>query len=231
MSTKIVTSQRKQAPCKPARAKIPKVTKDIKVNVWKAQFDDKYNGICYVCNKELTLSSFACSRIISEANGGDTLIGNLKITCNSCNLSCGALNLDDFKIRFFKTKFDELNKFITAEQFFLNKTVREKMDLIDHFSYVPVILIDGTEEVSHQKLYKKISTDRRLWDKWYSMYEQIYDKDIYRKIIQCNENHHTKDIELSFDFIDDPHMPDGTAHIELNIINQYNGCIDEIIYS
>jgi hypothetical protein len=76
------------------KAKIPKKFKEM---AWRQTIGDKLAGPCYVCNTEISFSDFHAGHIISEYSGGKTTPDNLRPICKSCNLSCGVMNLDDFK--------------------------------------------------------------------------------------------------------------------------------------
>ena len=51
---------------------------------------------CYVCNDDISFSNFHCGHIISHANGGETIIDNLKPICMLCNTSMGTMNMEEF---------------------------------------------------------------------------------------------------------------------------------------
>ena len=40
--------------------------------------------------------SFNCGHIVAEANGGDTIVSNLKPICQNCNSSMGTKNMKEF---------------------------------------------------------------------------------------------------------------------------------------
>ena len=44
--------------------------------------------------------SFHCGHIISEANGGEIKLDNLRPICHSCNSSMGTVNMDEFIIKY-----------------------------------------------------------------------------------------------------------------------------------
>lgn len=80
----------------PRKKAIPKA---VKKAVW-----DKYIGeeigkhVCLCCEKtEITQMSFHCGHIVSEVNGGEINVNNLKPICESCNKSMGTKNLEEFK--------------------------------------------------------------------------------------------------------------------------------------
>ena len=55
------------------------------------------NGLCTCCKKtEITQMFFHCGHIISEQNGGDIKVDNLKPICGLCNSSMVTKNMNDF---------------------------------------------------------------------------------------------------------------------------------------
>jgi 5-methylcytosine-specific restriction endonuclease McrA len=52
---------------------------------------------CLCCKiTDITQLSFNCGHIIAEANGGDTIVSNLRPICQNCNSSMGTMNMNDF---------------------------------------------------------------------------------------------------------------------------------------
>lgn len=82
---------------------IPKAVRD---ECWKRYCGELLFGKCYVCERIISKDDFYAGYIISERNGGETNINNLKPTCKICNLSCGTMNLNDFKNKYFSKKDD-----------------------------------------------------------------------------------------------------------------------------
>jgi len=66
--------------------------------VWNTHIGEeigKYKCLC--CNiTAITQLSFNCGHIIAEANGGATIVSNLKPICQNCNSSMGTKNMHDF---------------------------------------------------------------------------------------------------------------------------------------
>ena len=81
------------------KAKIPKALRD---TLWKKYCGDNMKGKCYCCQKEISYQDFHCAHVIPESKGGKTNIYNLRVTCKTCNLSCGQKNLDEFAKQFEK---------------------------------------------------------------------------------------------------------------------------------
>jgi 5-methylcytosine-specific restriction endonuclease McrA len=58
---------------------------------------------CFCCNfNDITQLEFHCGHIISESTGGETTVENLRPICAQCNLSMGAMNMNQFINIYFK---------------------------------------------------------------------------------------------------------------------------------
>lgn len=88
----------------PKRKTIPKVLKDL---VWDKNIGkDKGVGECYVCKQQIESKKFHCGHIISEKDGGETQLNNLKPICATCNLSMGTQNMEEFKKLYFQNNIN-----------------------------------------------------------------------------------------------------------------------------
>jgi len=84
---------------KKGKMKIPKKIKEL---TWY-----KYIGkeiavsLCMCCNEtEICQMNFHCGHNISEANGGDIKVENMRPICSGCNSSMGSMNMNDFIKKF-----------------------------------------------------------------------------------------------------------------------------------
>ena len=70
----------------------------LKALVWNKYIgEEKGVGNCQCCRKNVIKQiSFHCGHIISERNGGSTTLNNLIPLCQTCNLSMGRQNMNDF---------------------------------------------------------------------------------------------------------------------------------------
>ncbi len=70
----------------------------LKALVWNKYIgEEKGVGQCQCCRKNIIKQiSFHCGHIISERNGGSTTLNNLIPLCQTCNLSMGKQNMNDF---------------------------------------------------------------------------------------------------------------------------------------
>ncbi len=70
----------------------------LKALVWNKYIgEEKGIGYCQCCRKNIIKQiSFHCGHIISERNGGSTTLNNLIPLCQTCNLSMGRQNMNDF---------------------------------------------------------------------------------------------------------------------------------------
>jgi hypothetical protein len=66
--------------------------------VWNVHIgEDIGKAKCLCCKAtEITQMSFNCGHIISEYNGGETIVSNLKPICQNCNSSMNSQNMDEF---------------------------------------------------------------------------------------------------------------------------------------
>jgi hypothetical protein len=79
---------------KAKKEKIPATLKNI---LWHKYFDTSLTGVCQCCKVELISKAiFDAGHVISEKNGGQVVLENLKPICKLCNSSMGKTNMDDF---------------------------------------------------------------------------------------------------------------------------------------
>ena len=82
-----VKSSRKKA--------IPKVVRQNVWNTYMGEYSGK--GYCFCCNyTELTSFQFECGHVVSEYNGGDVNVENLRPICSLCNKSMGKKNMVEY---------------------------------------------------------------------------------------------------------------------------------------
>lgn len=74
------------------------ISATIKRLVWNTNIgEDVGKSKCMCCNStDISQMSFNCGHIVAEANGGDTIVSNLKPICQNCNSSMGIKNMDEF---------------------------------------------------------------------------------------------------------------------------------------
>jgi len=87
---------------KSARKSKKAIPKKIKQLVWNNYIGEKNGaGLCQCCNKtEIKQMDFHCGHVISEKNGGEIVVKNLKPICSLCNSSMGSKNMDEFMKEF-----------------------------------------------------------------------------------------------------------------------------------
>ena len=88
---------KKEKEIKP-KTKKKSISSTIKKLVWNTNIgEDIGKSKCLCCKStDITQLSFNCGHIIAEANGGDTIVSNLKPICQNCNSSMGTKNMNDF---------------------------------------------------------------------------------------------------------------------------------------
>ena len=84
-------------PTAPKKKKKP-ISATIKKLVWNTHIGEEIGKAkCLCCNvTDITQMSFNCGHIVAEANGGETIVSNLKPICQNCNSSMGTKNMNDF---------------------------------------------------------------------------------------------------------------------------------------
>jgi hypothetical protein len=74
-----------------------KIPERLRQEVWEKNIGDKFWGNCFTCNMRLCAFEFSCGHVVSEADGGPTVLDNLKVVCKSCNSKMGTQNMIKFK--------------------------------------------------------------------------------------------------------------------------------------
>jgi hypothetical protein len=84
----------------PIKKKKKTISATVKRLVWNTNIGEDIGKTKCMCCKstDITQLSFNCGHIIAEANGGDTVVSNLKPICQNCNSSMGTKNMNDFMI-------------------------------------------------------------------------------------------------------------------------------------
>lgn len=62
---------------------------------------------CYVCDEPVHILNFECAHVIADVHGGETATDNLRVTCLTCNRSCGDRHLDEFKATVSKKRLEQ----------------------------------------------------------------------------------------------------------------------------
>ena len=74
-----------------------KIPVSVKNTLWSLHFPNVLEGKCKCCQTEtITRNNFDCGHIISEKNGGEIKLENLKPICRSCNSSMGVMNMNEY---------------------------------------------------------------------------------------------------------------------------------------
>lgn len=81
------------------------IPKAVRQAVWISTFGkDVGMTKCPCCGaSDITQMDFECGHIVAEANGGLTVVDNLRPICGKCNKSMGTRNMDEFKALYFKS--------------------------------------------------------------------------------------------------------------------------------
>ena len=80
------------------RKKKKAISATVKRLVWNTNIgEDIGKAKCMCCKTtDITQLSFHCGHILAEANGGETIVSNLKPICQNCNSSMGTKSMNDF---------------------------------------------------------------------------------------------------------------------------------------
>ena len=95
----ILDSLNKKDSKKRKKQKIPPTLKN---KVWLKYIGDKAESKCMCCNEnKISLTSFHCGHVKSEAKGGKLTVANMRPICGSCNSSMGTQNMKDYAKKFY----------------------------------------------------------------------------------------------------------------------------------
>ena len=92
------------------RTRKKKIPPQIKIQVWEKWKGNIHKATCHCCRlKEITATSFHCGHIISEHDGGETTVENLRPICQSCNSSMGKINMKEYMKNFYPNNLSKLD--------------------------------------------------------------------------------------------------------------------------
>ena len=93
-------SQEKEVKPKEKKPKKKAISATIKKLVWNTNIgEDIGKAKCTCCKStDITQMSFNCGHVISEHNGGETIVSNLKPICQNCNSSMGTKDMTTFML-------------------------------------------------------------------------------------------------------------------------------------
>lgn len=78
-------------------ANIPKQRRN---ELWYTHFNDRTDGVCYVCGQNINIFDFEAGHVVPRAFGGSNDILNLRPICKVCNRDMGCQNLEKYKLGF-----------------------------------------------------------------------------------------------------------------------------------
>lgn len=84
------------SPTNKSKYKKKSIPKTIRNQVWRKYNGNVLDGKCFCCCEVLKYESWEAGHIIAEANGGKTILENLRPVCLACNRSMGKMNMFDF---------------------------------------------------------------------------------------------------------------------------------------
>ena len=76
-----------------------KISPKLRILVWTRWFGEKSNTECPLCKENIKIgkNGFHCGHIKSEANGGETILENLRPLCGTCNVKMNSMNWEDYE--------------------------------------------------------------------------------------------------------------------------------------
>jgi len=89
-----------------------RIPMSVRNTLWKNYFGEETKGVCQCCKTEvISITNFDCGHILSEADGGEVHLENLKPICRTCNSSMGKMNMEDYMKKYgFDKKEIKINK-------------------------------------------------------------------------------------------------------------------------
>ena len=89
---------------KPKKYKKKSIPKSLKKLCWDTYIGPELGQAnCLSCNHQtIRQIEFHCGHVISEKNGGETKIDNLRPICSQCNLSMGTMDMYEFRKKYFR---------------------------------------------------------------------------------------------------------------------------------
>jgi len=90
-----------------SRTSCPKAVKEA---VWRKYNGDKMKGKCYVCDKEITFTSFEVGHNKAASKGGEWTVTNCRPLCRTCNRSMGTMSIETFKKKHFSNPKSKVKK-------------------------------------------------------------------------------------------------------------------------
>jgi len=132
----------------------------LKALVWNKYIgEEKGVGQCQCCRKNIIKQiSFHCGHIISERNGGSTTLNNLIPLCQTCNLSMGKQNMNDFVKKYGFHDNEPVNE---SPKRIINKTkkklVNNNIDNVNNNS----IVIKDNEMSSDEMNYNEFNSSTK----------------------------------------------------------------------
>jgi len=93
---KTLPKEKEKEPTKKQKKKA--ISSTIKRLVWNINIGEYIGKAKCLCCKstDIIQMSFHCGHIIAEANGGESIVSNLKPICQNCNSSMGTKNMNEF---------------------------------------------------------------------------------------------------------------------------------------
>ena len=80
-----------------------KLPRRVRHQLWHQRFGDNMQGHCHCCKQAVrVLDAWHAGHKKSRASGGSDELSNLEVTCTTCNLEMGTMDMDTYAFRFPK---------------------------------------------------------------------------------------------------------------------------------
>lgn len=167
---------------KTKQVKKDKIPATLRNSIWNLYIgSDTKNGKCFCCNTEtISTANFECGHILSEKEGGEITINNLRPICSLCNKSMGIQNMELFMTKhgFIKNKnWSGIKKNIEEEHKLKTIIKKNQQQVFDNLNLREIQLIGKNlviKEKTKTKIIENIINTDFSYDDWYSSYiEQL----------------------------------------------------------
>jgi len=79
------------------RMRKTRISKQIKDQVWEEYMGNVREALCYCCrNNKIKNTSYHCGHVLSEADGGELELENLRPICGECNAKMSTTNMREY---------------------------------------------------------------------------------------------------------------------------------------
>lgn len=123
-----------------------KIPVPVKNALWSLHFQTNITGICQCCKTEnISRNNFDCGHIVSEKEGGNVELTNLRPICRACNSSMGTMNMNEYMKKY---GFDKINTEVKSDT---EKQLKEKKPKEDKKLKEDKTIIEKEDKILKEK--------------------------------------------------------------------------------